>query len=173
MIITTTSGSSIVLTLGASASDVLEIVAFGTFTLSNISINDLTDVTTGGVSDGQVLVYNSSSSRFHQVQQVQQKFMVLLKHVGSTLHKAHQSVSGSNKYFIDGVQQDTLELNEGDTIIFSYPSAHPFALSTTSNGSHGGGSEYTTGVTRDTFSKHINLCCSNWSSYSLLLLHIA
>ena len=60
------------------------------------------------------------------------------------------STDDGNKYFIDGVQQDTLELNEGDTIIFSYPSAHPFALSTTSNGSHGGGSEYTTGVTRDT-----------------------
>ena len=54
-----TSGSSIVLTTGASASDVLEIVAFGTFTLASISINDLTDVTTGGVSDGQVLQYNN------------------------------------------------------------------------------------------------------------------
>jgi hypothetical protein len=59
------------------------------------------------------------------------------------------SVSGSNKYFIGGVQQPTLELSEGSTYIFSYPSAHPFALSTTSNGTHGGGVEYTTGVTRD------------------------
>ena len=31
----------------------------------------------------------------------------------------------------------------------TYPSAHPFALSTTSDVTHGGGSEYTTGVTRD------------------------
>ena len=44
-----TSGSSIVLTSGANASDVLEVVAFGTFVLNNTSINDLTDVTTGGV----------------------------------------------------------------------------------------------------------------------------
>ena len=59
-----------------------------------------------------------------------------------------QSVGGQNKYFVNGVQQQTLELLEGNTYIFSYPSAHPFALSTTANGTHGGGSEYTTGVTR-------------------------
>ena len=48
-----------------------------------------------------------------------------------------------------GEQQPTLELYEGNTYVFTYPSSHPFALSTTSDGSHGGGSEYTTGVTRD------------------------
>ena len=60
-----------------------------------------------------------------------------------------QSVGGSNKYFIDGVQQDTLTLHEGNTYIFNYPSAHPFKFSTTSDGTHGGGSEYTTGVTHN------------------------
>ena len=63
------------------------------------------------------------------------------------------SVGGSNKYFIDGVQQDTLDLYEGNTYIFNYPSAHPFKFSTTSNGSHGGGSEYTTGVTHNSSSQ--------------------
>ena len=62
-----------------------------------------------------------------------------------------QSVSGANKYFIDGVQQDTLSLKEGFTYKFdqsnSSNSSHPLRFSTTSNGSHGGGSEYTTGVT--------------------------
>ena len=53
-------------------------------------------------------------------------------------------------FLIDGVAQQTLNLYEGNTYVFSYPSSHPFALSTTANGSHGGGSEYTTGVTRDT-----------------------
>ena len=60
-----------------------------------------------------------------------------------------QSVGGANKYFILGIQQKTLELEEGNTYVFTYPGSHPFALSTTSDGSHGGGSEYTTGVTRD------------------------
>jgi len=61
---TVTSGSSIVLASGASLNDTLEAVAFGTFELANIQANDLTDVSTAGVSDGQVLVYNSSNSRF-------------------------------------------------------------------------------------------------------------
>ena len=52
-----------------------------------------------------------------------------------------------NKYFIDGVQQDTINLAESGTYVFNYPSAHPFRFSTTSDGTHNSGSEYTTGVT--------------------------
>ena len=58
---------------------------------------------------------------------------------------------GGNKYAIDGTTQATLTLYKGHTYIFdqsdSSNSSHPLRLSTTSNGSHGGGSEYTTGVT--------------------------
>ena len=52
-----------------------------------------------------------------------------------------------NKYVIDNVQQDTLYLAETGTYVFNYPSAHPFRFSTTSDGTHGGGSQYTEGVT--------------------------
>ena len=54
-----------------------------------------------------------------------------------------------NKYRIDGNSTDapTLNLAEGATYTFNYPSAHPLRFSTTSNGTHGSGSEYTTGVT--------------------------
>ena len=57
--------------------------------------------------------------------------------------------SGGNKYRFDGFAANavTLDLAEGGTYIFNYPSAHPFRFSTTSDGTHGGGSEYTTGVT--------------------------
>jgi len=61
---TATSGTSIVLTTGASTSDILDIVAYGTFQLANFSINDATDVSTGGVTDGQVLTYNASAGIF-------------------------------------------------------------------------------------------------------------
>ena len=61
---TATSGTSIVLTVAASTSDVLDIVAYGTFQLANFSINDATDVSTGGVTDGQVLTYNASAGTF-------------------------------------------------------------------------------------------------------------
>ena len=61
------------------------------------------------------------------------------------------SFGGGNKYFIDSVVYPTLNLSEGNTYIFdqshSSNTNHPFRFSTTSNGTHAGGSEYTTGVT--------------------------
>jgi len=59
------------------------------------------------------------------------------------------SVSGSNKYFINGVQQEAQFLVEGNTYVFNYPSGHPLRFSTTSNGTHASGTEYTTGVTHN------------------------
>ena len=59
--------------------------------------------------------------------------------------------AGGNKYFINGVQQQTVNLLEGFTYKFDQSdnsnSGHPLRFSTTSGGSHSGGSEYTTGVT--------------------------
>lgn len=56
-----------------------------------------------------------------------------------------------SKYFINTSQQIELTIARGNTIIFdtsdSSVSTHPLRLSTTSDGTHGGGSEYTTGVT--------------------------
>jgi len=56
-----------------------------------------------------------------------------------------------NRYYIDTVLQATLNLNEGRTYIFNWSAAtsHPLRFSTTSDGTHGGGSEYTTGVVKD------------------------
>ena len=59
--------------------------------------------------------------------------------------------AGGNKYFINGVQQQTVNLLEGFTYKFDQSdgsnNGHPLRFSTTSGGSHSGGSEYTTGVT--------------------------
>ena len=59
---------------------------------------------------------------------------------------------GGNKYRFDdfGTNAVTLELSEGGTFIFdqsdSSNNGHPLRFSTTSNGTHAGGSIYTTGV---------------------------
>ena len=61
------------------------------------------------------------------------------------------STAGGNKYFIDGAQQATLNLTKGQTYQFDQSAGtnggHPLRLSTTSDGTHSGGVEYTTGVT--------------------------
>jgi len=61
--ITTTSGTSIVFAsaIGVSGTDEVDIVAYGTFTLSNFSINDANDVDTSGASVGQFLKWNGTN----------------------------------------------------------------------------------------------------------------
>ena len=72
---------------------------------------------------------------------------------GDTVYTVTVANPGSgNKYYIDGVLQPTLSLSEGSTYTFNWSAAtgHPLRFSTTSDGTHGGGSEYTTGVTINT-----------------------
>ena len=60
------------------------------------------------------------------------------------------STGYGNKYYVDSVVQQQLYLQEGQTYRFdqsdSSNSNHPLKFSTTSNGTHASGSEYTTGV---------------------------
>ena len=67
---TATSGTSVVLASGAALNDVLEMIAYGTFTLSNQSINDMTDVSTSGVANNNLLAYNSTNSQFEPVSSI-------------------------------------------------------------------------------------------------------
>ena len=103
----------------------------GTTAVGNVSINGASTQTVTGNS-ASILISGYESSTVTKTITV-------------------QSVSSSNKYFVDSVQQPTLELFEGNTYRFdqsdSSNNGHPLRFSTTSNGTHGGGSIYTTGVT--------------------------
>ena len=149
---TATTGTSVVLASGASVNDILMVVAYGTFQLANISINDLTNTPAALGTAGQALVVNAGATALEYANASSAEVYGFEKFFSpSTLVRTVtvQSVGGANKYFIDGVQQDTLTLHEGNTYIFNYPSGHPFKFSTTADGTHGGGTEYTTGVTHN------------------------
>ena len=160
---TATNGSSIVLSSGASVGDILNIVSFGTFNIASFSATAITSdtlpIARGGTGlnsvsgqAGKALIVNSNANGFELANASSAEVYGFIKSfTASTVNYTItvQSVGGGNKYFINGEQQPTLELLEGNTYVFNYPSAHPFKFSTTSNGSHGGGSEYTTGVTHN------------------------
>jgi ribosomal protein L29 len=146
---TATSGTSVILASGASVNDILMVVAYGTFQLANVSINDLTDTPAAIGTAGQALVVNSGGTALEYANASSAEVYGFEKYFSPSTINVSVTASGGI-FYINGVQQDTLELLEGNTYVFSYPSSHPFALSTTANGTHGGGSEYTTGVTRDT-----------------------
>jgi len=61
---TATNGSDVVLNTGATTGDNLTVVAWTTFNVTTIYANDLVDVDTSGITNGQTLLYNSTSSQF-------------------------------------------------------------------------------------------------------------
>ena len=64
---------------------------------------------------------------------------------------ASAGYGGGNKYYFDGTEAPTVNLSEGSTYLFdqshSSNSGHPLRFSTTSDGIHNSGVQYTTGVT--------------------------
>ena len=160
--VTVSSGNSIVFASALANGDVVEAVAFGTFNVAAINASSISAGTLpfvrGGTglsslgSAGQVMKVNTAGNalEFGNASSAE-VYGFNLGFVASTVNYSVTvaSYGGGNKFHILGIPQATLELMEGNTYVFSYPSSHPFALSTTSDGTHGGGSEYTTGVTRD------------------------
>ena len=154
--ITITSGNSVVFASALTNGDVVDIVGFGTFNVASIAASSITSgilpTSRGGTgvgtlgSAGQALVVNAAANALEFANASSAEvYGFNLSFVPSTVAYtvSVQSVGGANKYFILGTQQKTLELEEGNTYVFTHPSAHPLRFSTDS----GNTSAYTTGVT--------------------------
>ena len=109
---TATNGTSVTLLSAAQTNDTVSLVAFGTFNVSNFSINDANDVNTGGVSNGQVLAFNSSTSDFEPTTISSDLVSDPSPQLGGTLDTNGQAIQfGSSKW--------TIELS-GDNLLFKY-----------------------------------------------------
>ena len=109
---TATNGTSVTLGSAAQTNDTVSLVAFGTFNVSNFSINDANDVNTGGVSNGQVLAFNSSTSDFEPTTISSDLVSDQTPQLGGTLDTNGQAIQfGSSKW--------TIELS-GDNLLFKY-----------------------------------------------------
>ena len=105
-----------------------------------VAVSSVTDTELGYVSG----VTSSIQNQFNS-----------LPSTANTILVTVVAVSGSNYYFIDGTRQQSLQLIAGVTYRLDQSattpspgnSGHPLKFSTTSDGTHGGGTEYTTGVT--------------------------
>ena len=143
---TATTGTSVVLASGAAVNDILMVVAYGTFQLANVSIKDLVDTPAGFGTAGQALVMNSSANALEFANASSAEvYGFKTTFTPATINITVTDSGGA--YYINGVQQDTLYLLEGNTYIFTHPSGHPFRFSTNANNSPS--APYTTGVTVD------------------------
>ena len=116
-----------------------------------------TDLVTGFLSDGFSLGADAGSGgvNYSASGYTNEKYVGWSWAGGANSNKTYaitvSNPGSGNKFYADGALQPTLTLAEGSIYRFDQSSGtnstHPLRFSTTSDGTHGGGSEYTTGVT--------------------------
>lgn len=136
-------------TLDAKANNSLGSI-LGSFANTNIDIDAEASITTGSVTASVNKGLLSTSAKSN----VTASSLLLSAAYDSTTFVEYSitvaSYGGGNKYYVDSVLQQQLYLQEGQTYRFDQSASsnanHPLKFSTTSNGTHASGSEYTTGV---------------------------
>jgi hypothetical protein len=122
---TATSGTSVVLASGASVNDILMVVAYGTFQLANISINDLTDTPAALGSAGQALVVNSGGTALEYANASSAEVYGFSKNssgelIVTTTNQGADNISSTDYANFDDVQYAasgfTWSLNNGELI---------------------------------------------------------
>jgi len=108
--------------------------ALGSVSVTGTTVNETLSGQAGTLSLGTVSVTTSSVTTYTV-----------------TVASGTNSYGYGNKFYLDGSVSPTINLSEGSTYKFdqsdSSNSTHPLRFSTTANGTHAGGTEYTTGVT--------------------------
>jgi len=122
---TATSGTSVVLASGASVNDILMVVAYGTFQLANISINNLTDTPAALGSAGQALVVNSGGTALEYANASSAEVYGFSKNssgelIVTTTNQGADNISSTDYANFDDVQYAasgfTWSLNNGELI---------------------------------------------------------
>ena len=111
-----------------------------------------TKVISGALPTGLRLKNNQIIGTPNPVPRATNSTFVIRATGNTTLTITVQATNAGNRYYVDGEgPASAISLVEGMTYRFdqsdSSNSNHPLRFSTTDNGTHGGGSEYTTGVT--------------------------
>ena len=137
-------------TLNAKANNTV-VSILGSFANPNIDIDAEASITTGSVTAS---VEKGIISSFGKANVTPSSLLLSAAYDSNTFVEYLITVAtdyyGANKYYVDSVLQQQLYLQEGQTYRFdqsnSSNSGHNLKFSTTANGTHASGSEYTTGV---------------------------